>query len=183
MMAHLISGCGRLGDDLLPGWGGRHNRVETVDFADGHRFNLPGGGAAVEATRNAVYLALSLRNVGAGIAVLQAWQVTEGIPSPGQVRESMPPPVEDFLPLARDQYIPAGDIGIWQGALRDSADPRHAMLTAAATEPRSFMLELLYTDQVGGQRTVSLFAVRAEDEGHWTGAVARHWYLDGIAPR
>ena len=74
-------------------------------------------------------------------------------------RAQTPPPesTADFLLLARDQYIPAGDIGIWQAALRDPSDARHSALLANATERRSFTVELLYTDQVGGQRTISRF--------------------------
>ena len=48
---------------------------QTIGFVDRHRVNLPGGGAAVEAAAEVVYLALSLRNVGAGIAVMQGWLV------------------------------------------------------------------------------------------------------------
>src|SRR6058998_2122627 len=47
---------------------------QAIGFVEGRWVNVPGGGAAVEAAANAVYLALSLRNVGAGLAVLQGWQ-------------------------------------------------------------------------------------------------------------
>jgi hypothetical protein len=57
------------------------------------------------------------------------------------------------------------------------------VLAAAATERRAFTSEVLYTDQVGGQRTISRFGVLPEDDGGWIGAVARHWYLDAAAPR
>ena len=127
----------------------------------GRWVNVPGGGAAVEAAANAVYLALSLRNVGAGLAVLQGWQAHSVTPvepeSEAAWRESVQsqrvPDVEDFRPLTRDQYIASGDVGVWQGALRDPADPLHAALTAATAERRRFLLDLLYTDQIGGQRT------------------------------
>ena len=141
--------------------------------------SVPGGGAAVEVVDDVVYLALSLRNVGAGLAVLQAWHPRDRVLS----TDEPPPPVDDFRPLRRDQYIAGGDVGVWQGALRDPADPLHATLTAAATERRSFSLYLLYTDQVGGQRTISGFGVLPTEEGGWVAAVGRHWYLDAIAPR
>jgi hypothetical protein len=167
------------------------DRGQAIGFVDGRWVNIPGGGAVVEATTNAVYLALSLRNVGAGLAVLQAWQAHSVAPvepeSEALWRESVqgeraPPDVEDFRPLARDQYIPSGDIGVWQAAVRDPADPLHATLTAATAERRRFLLDLLYTDQVGGQRTISRFGLLPGDDG-WLTAAARHWYLDAPAPR
>ena len=163
---------------------------QAIGFVEGRWVNVPGGGAAVEAAANAVYLALSLRNVGAGLAVLQGWQAHSVAPvepeSEAAWRESVQsqrvPDVEDFRPLTRDQYIATGDVGVWQGALRDPADPLHAALTAATAERRRFLLDLLYTDQIGGQRTISRFGLLPSDEG-WLTAAARHWYLDAPAPR
>ena len=165
------------------------DRGQPIGFADGRWVNIPGGGAAVEVTTDAVYLAVSLRNVGAGIAVLQAWRAhsvagaeqsdmawRDGVASGGA------PGLEEFRPLTRDQYIAGGDIGVWQGALRDPDDPLHATLTAATAERRRFLLDLLYTDQVGGQRTISRFGLLPDDDG-WLTAAARHWYLDAPAPR
>ena len=161
--------------------------AETTGFADGRRVHIPGGGAAVDTTPDAVYLAMSLRNVGAGIAVLQSWRANP-MPQPEEgSRQSMiaasePPRVDDFRPLRRDQYIASGDVGLWQGVVREVADPLHTELTAAVTEERRFMVDLLYTDQVGGQRTISRFGVIPAEEG-WLAAAARHWYLDAPAPR
>jgi hypothetical protein len=167
------------------------DRGQTIGFADGRWVDIPGGGAAVEVTTDAVYLALSLRNVGAGLAVLQGWQShsVAGVEPQSEAawRESIvakgaPPGVEEFRPLTRDQYIPSGDIGVWQGAVRDPADPLLATLRAATAERRRFSLDLLYTDQVGGQRTISRFGLLPGDDG-WLTAAARHWYLDATAPR
>ena len=90
--------------------------------------------------------------------------------------------VEDFRHLTRDQYIASGDIGAWQGTVRDPADPLFAKIAAASVEGRPVLLDLLYTDQVGGQRTISRFALLPGDDG-WQTAAARHWYLDAPAPR
>jgi hypothetical protein len=155
------------------------DRAETVTFRGDHRVSVPGGGAVVEAADDAVYLALGVRNVGAGIAVLQAWHPEESLLGPDVPH----PDVDGFRPLRRDQYIAGGDVGVWQGAVRDPADPLHRTLTAAATERRSFSVYLLYTDQVGGQRTISGFGVLPAEEGGWLAAVGRHWYLDAVAPR
>jgi hypothetical protein len=48
---------------------------------------------------------------------------------------------------------------VWQGALRDVNDDAARELAAAAVERRTFTIDLLYSDQVGGQRTMSRFAV------------------------
>jgi hypothetical protein len=166
------------------------DRTQAVSFGGGRRMSLAGGGAAVAVEAEAMYLAASLRNVGEGIAVLQGWRsdgAASGEPgAQGRWPESMvkgkPPAPEEFRPLMRDQYIPSGDLGIWQAALRDPADPLFALIAAAVGEDCPLALDLLYTDQVGGQRTISRFALMLGDDG-WRAAVARHWYLDADAPR
>jgi len=133
---------------------------------------------------------MSLRNVGAGLAVLQGWRAYEVADADGEselgwrksVLTETPPATEDLRSLTRDQYISSGDIGIWQGAVRDSADPLHATLLKASRQPRLSVLDLLYTDQVGGQRTISRFGLMPDETG-WQAAAARHWYLDASAPR
>jgi hypothetical protein len=166
------------------------DREQTVGFADGRWVAIPGGGATIEAATDTVYLAMSLRNVGAGLAVLQGWRAYEVADADGEselgwrksVLTEAPPATEDFRSLTRDQYISSGDIGIWQGAVRDSADPLHATLVQATRQPRLLVLDLLYTDQVGGQRTISRFGLMPDETG-WQAAAARHWYLDASAPR
>jgi hypothetical protein len=168
----------------------RDDVTQAIRFADGHRMGVPGGAAAVDAETDHVYMAASLRNVGAGLAVLQGWQgnAVAGTETDSQaqwrdrVMRAPPPGVESFRPLTRDQYIASGDVGIWQGALRDPGDPLFAKIAAAATEERPVSLDLLYTDQVGGQRTISRFALIPGDDG-WITAAARHWYLDAPSPR
>src|ERR1700694_5588175 len=44
-----------------------------VLWADRHAVRLSGGRAIVEAQNDVIYLALGLRNVGAGIALLHGW--------------------------------------------------------------------------------------------------------------
>src|SRR4029077_5208091 len=103
------------------------DRTQAVSFGGGHQMSLGGGSAAVEVEADGVYLAASLRNVGEGIAVLQGWRsdaaATSEADPQGRWRESMvkgkPPAPEEFRPLMRDQYIPSGDLGFWQAALRD----------------------------------------------------------------
>jgi hypothetical protein len=154
----------------------KDDRAQEIGFDNGPRLHVPGGGAVIEAA-DGVFLAASLRNVGAGMAVLQAWHAHADV-----ARGKERPDIEEFRNLTRDQYIASGDIGLWQGAVRDSADPLHAILSAACAERHSFSLDLLYTDQVGGQRTISRFGVLPGDGG-WIFVAARHWYLDTAAPR
>ena len=47
--------------------------VQKIHFADGKWLATPGGGAGAEASDEAVWLTISLRNVGTGLAVLHGW--------------------------------------------------------------------------------------------------------------
>jgi hypothetical protein len=166
------------------------DRVQAIRFADGHSLTIPGGGAIIDSAHEAVYMAASLRNVGDGIAVLQGWQASTlaGSDPDSQalwrkgLLQAEAPDIEDFRPLTRDQYIASGDVGIWQGAVRDPADPLFVEVTAASAEDLPVAVDILYTDQVGEQRTISRFALLPGEDGRLT-AVARHWYLDAAAPR
>jgi len=51
----------------------REDPVEKIMWGDRHWSRVPGGQAWVEAGADAVYLAMSLRNVGAGMAVIHGW--------------------------------------------------------------------------------------------------------------
>ena len=46
-----------------------------VTFVDNYFALTPGGGATAEATPGAIYLTMSIRNVGSGIAVLHGWRI------------------------------------------------------------------------------------------------------------
>src|SRR5947209_4905749 len=152
---------------------------QKIMFAGGHWVRVPGSGAVVEEVDGVVYLALSVRNVGLGIGVMQGWYPWGEL----VLGRSTHPPVEDFRPHARDLYIPAGGVGLWQGALREPSEQRHGELTHAYRERLPFTVDLLYTDHVGEQRTVSRFSfIPGEGEG-WVGAVSRHWHLDRAGPR
>lgn len=153
---------------------------QKIMFLEGHWVSAPGGRAAVEHIDGIVYLAISLRNVGSGIGVCQGWTVkTE---SPSSRLPLVHSPVEAFRMQSRDLYIPAGDIGMWQGALRNPDDPVLADVARAIDAGDSISVELLYSDQVGRQRTISRFGlVRAHET--WLASMNRHWYLDWEGPR
>jgi hypothetical protein len=48
---------------------------QKIMWGDEHWAKLVGGGAAVEATDDVVYMAMSLRNSGSGIAVIHGWHL------------------------------------------------------------------------------------------------------------
>jgi hypothetical protein len=152
---------------------------QKIMFSGGHWVRVRGSGAVVEHEDGVVYLALSMRNVGAGIAVLQGWHPWRDL----QMGMSEHPPLEHFRTQQRDLYIPAGDVGLWQGALRDSDEEMHAAIASAAVERQPFTIDLLYSDHIGDQQTISRFSFFPMEEGPWIGAVSRHWHLDGAGPR
>lgn len=152
---------------------------EKVGFMDEKWYVLPGGGAIAEVGDNAIYLVLSLRNVGSGIAVLDRWCVY-GERLLGDVEHGDP---TTFRRLTRDLYVPPSDRGFWQGALRDPSDPVFEPVRDAIKDRQPFTVELLYSDYEGGQRMISRFAMTPGREDRWIGVSSRHWNLDRPEPR
>jgi hypothetical protein len=146
-------------------------------FIDGVGVTAPGEGAGVEVVDGRVYLALSLRNVGPGIAVLHGGRVY----SERLTASSDHAPLDDFRRLSRDIYIPPGKIGFWQIAFRDPSPERDAI--TAGIEAGSFGVDILYGDYEGGQRVISRFGVVRSDDGAWIVSAARHWQVDRSDPR
>jgi hypothetical protein len=153
--------------------------LQKIMFVDGHWVRVTGGHGVAEHVEGTVYLAMSLRNVGAGIGVLQGWVASAGLQT-SRVEHAAE---GDFRRLTRDLYIPAGDVGLWQGALRDPAEDAHPPIAEAVGQRQTISIELLYSDQVGGQRTISRFHFVPVGEDGWLASVGRHWYLDGEGPR
>jgi len=153
--------------------------AQKVMFLDGHWLRAEGSQAVINEDGGVVYLGLAVRNVGAGIAVLQGWHIWPDLVTAdvGHV------PPEDFRRQIRDIYIGPGDVGIWQGALRDRDDDALGGIAAARADRRPFSLDLLYSDQLGGQRTISRFAVTPAGEDRWLGSAGLHWNLDTAGPR
>ena len=149
-------------------------------FLGGHWVSASGGRAAVEHIDGIVYLAISLRNVGSGIGVCQGWAARPGLATSWDLPNHVP--LEDFRRQSRDLYIPAGDVGMWQGALRNPGDSLRADLAAGIDASEPVTVELLYSDQVGRQRTISRFGLTPADDS-WIAALNRHWYLDWEGPR
>jgi len=154
--------------------------LQKLMFIDGRWLSVAGGRAAAEHIDGSVYLAISLRNVGSGIGVCQGWTVRTGL----STSLTMPTPaaLEQFRIQTRDLYVPAGDIGMWQGALRNPEDPARAAVAEAIDARQPITIELLYSDQVGLQRTITRFGLTPTADS-WLASVTRHWYLDWDGPR
>jgi hypothetical protein len=150
-----------------------------VGFADDKWFLIPGGGAVAEVADSAIYLAIAIRNVGSGIAVLHGWSFHADT----ALGATDHPPVEEFRRLTRDLYIAPGEIGFWQGAFRDAAEPAFAEARAALEEPRRVSVDVLYGDHELGQRSITRFALNPRDDGRWLATVGRHWNVDRPDPR
>ena len=80
--------------------------MQKLMFVEGHWVSAGGGRAAADLINGSVYLGISLRNVGSGMAVCQAWAVRPGFSSSRRLPE--PAPEEQFRLQTRDLYIPAG---------------------------------------------------------------------------
>ena len=150
-----------------------------VSFVDNHFALAPGGGGTAEIVDGSVYLTMSLRNAGTGIAVLHGWRI--------EVSRDLTPPdhpsLDAFRRLTRDLYIAAGDVGFWQGAYRDPADPEIAVVSESITARERIAIDLLYGDHLGGQRMVGRFSLLPREDGQWLATVARHWNVDRPDPR
>jgi hypothetical protein len=179
--------------------------IERVRFGDAVILWVGGHGASLELHGGRVYMAIALRNGGNGLAVIHGWRV--------EISErtgTEAPPVEAFRHQQRDLYIPAGDTGFWQGAIRERDDPDHQPLRAAMSNGARVMVDLLYGDYEGGQRTIARFGINRDEENRpeearSTGArelsagqpggdheelnasrraeVIRYWNVDGDNPR
>ena len=152
---------------------------QKIGWSDQHYTRIPGGRGAVERVDDVIYMAISVRNIGAGMAVLHGWH-----PHPweaGPLGATVAP--EEFRRLTRDIYIPPGGLGFWQGAVRDDDDPLRPQITAVYENRERFLVDVLYGDLEGGQRTITRFSMTPLENGLWLSTVGRHWHLDRVSPR
>ena len=147
---------------------------QRVRFIDGHWVTLEGGQAAVELLDGVLYLAMMVRNIGNGLAMIQSW-----LPRPGAIGDDDWDNFDAYRPQSRDLWVPPGDVAFWQGALRDDSEAIHTEIAQAITDGE-ITVYLLYLDHEGGQRTVSRFAlIRRDDEvGGWWSTLTRHHNID-----
>jgi hypothetical protein len=151
--------------------------AERVTFYD-EIVQLRGGFATVEDRSGNLYFAAQLRNVGAGIGVLTSWQVEVG-PEPGLSAIADLPDYSTFVNQQRSLYVPAGDVGYWQGAIREADTDRGdaTALRQAIVKHERLTLFLRYADQDGGHDTVTRYTLSADENGDWLFGIARHWSL------
>lgn len=147
---------------------------QKIMFADRHWVTIEGGRAAVEIDDGVLYMAMQVRNIGNGLAVIDAWQPYAGVRTSGDGWT----PVEEFREQSRSLWVPPGDVGFWQGALRDENEEIHRQI-AEAVDAGEIGVEILYRDHEGGQRTVSRFSmIRTDDSDQWLVSLSQHRSLD-----
>jgi hypothetical protein len=155
---------------------------EPAIFGSGRALNPGNGLASIERDGDAIYMAIPLRNVGAGMAILHGWHIVGGWQ---RQRQEKHPDLEEFRQQLRDLYVPPSDTGFWQAGIRAGDDPYRVPVEAALDgEEEGLGIFLLYGDHEGGQRTISRFGLRPHpEEGRWWCSVTRHWTLEGPDPR
>jgi hypothetical protein len=167
--------------------------MERVRFGDDVVVEVRGHGAAVKATDGAVYLAVAMRNAGTGVAVIHGWRARPqalgtGL-SPSLLLSDAPldghdsllqirPEIGEFRRQQLDLYIPAGETGYWQGAMRDPQEPGYTEVMEAVRGDQTLLIDILYGDSDGGQRSI----LRLAATGRRT-TVIRYWNLDREDPR
>jgi len=148
---------------------------QRIMFGDRHWVTLEGARAAVEVSDGVVYLAMLVRNVGNGMAVIEAWK-----PSGVLMRDEWGH-VEEFRPQTRDLWVPPSDVAFWQGALRDETEREYEQVREGVRNGE-LTIDLLYRDHEGGQRTMSRFSLVRRDgedqEGGWWASLTRHHNID-----
>lgn len=155
--------------------------AEKIGFVDNHYVRVGGGRAVAEVTDDVIYMAISLRNVGSGLAVLDRWDF---YPERVHGEQATVRASDDFRRLTRDIYVSGNDRGFWQGAFRrEQSDPMFDSAREAILARRAMTIDLLYGDHEGGQRTVTRFGILPIGEDQWLAAAARHWNLDRDDPR
>jgi hypothetical protein len=157
----------------------------NVQFADGRVFPVGNGHALVQQDTGVIYLAIPLRNVGAGLAMLRGYRL-QGEPA-GDVaqdprgparhlRGDPSPELRTFSPQQRDLVISTSRAGWWQAALRDPETPLYKEIAGAAETWGRVTVDVLYGDHEGGQPSVTRFVLLPE-AGSWRCDATRYLSL------
>jgi len=154
--------------------------AQKVFFADRRYVRVEGGRAGFEIDEDAILMVISVRNAGAGVALLHGWRF---FPERLLGADVERPDLESFTRLTRDIYVPARDVGFWQGAFRDPSAPGFAEAKAAIEAEDPLTVDILYGDHEGGQRTVTRFALLPHSDGVWLASAGRYWNVDRDDPR
>jgi hypothetical protein len=152
---------------------------QRVMFVDRHWVLLEGGQAVVEMIDGVLYLAMQVRNIGNGIAVIERWHPYDRVLTS---TDAWADP-DEFRSQTRSLWIPPGDVAFWQGALRDQSETVYGPISEAVGNG-AMSLDLLYRDHLGGQATVSRFTLIRDDDGaRWWVSLGSHHTLDENTPR
>jgi hypothetical protein len=167
----------------------RGDPAVDVQFADGQVFETGWGDALLRRRDGVIYLALQLRNGGAGVAHLVAYRlepepagtVTQDPRGLARHRRGDPSPdPSTFTEQQRDLYIPAGELGHWQAALRDPTTELYTTMGEAITTLGRVTIDLLYGDIEDGQATITRFVLLPGEQNKWRCDVTHHWrQVDG----
>jgi hypothetical protein len=159
---------------------------EQVQFADGRVCEVGGGRAMVLDEHGVIYLALPLRNVGAGIALLRGYHIDAepaervGQDPLGRARhrrgDDAPDP-STFSEQQRDLFVASESLGFWQAALRDRGEERYQRTRDAIGTAGRITVDLLHTDHEGGQPTIARFVLLPGADGRWRCDVTHYWSL------
>jgi hypothetical protein len=148
-----------------------NDATQHINFVEVTGLPVPGGGAFVGEVDGGLFVVLSLKNVGPGIAVLHGGLVyPDNVAARGEHAA-----IEDMRMLQRDLYISPAAVGYWQIAYRDDTEHRRRLLETI--REGSIAAEVLYGDYEGGQRVITRFAIRRV-EGNWQVSTIRHWQVD-----
>jgi hypothetical protein len=157
---------------------------EQVQFADGRVFEVGGGLAMVRCEQGVIYLAVPLRNVGAGIALLRGYHIEAETAQRvaqdplGQARHrrgDQAPDPSTFSEQQRDLFVASGSLGFWQAALRDHDEERYERTRDAIGTAGRITVDLLHTDHEGGQPTIARFVLLPGADERWRCDVTRYW--------
>jgi hypothetical protein len=155
--------------------------AQMVRFGDGALINVRGHAGTIEVQRENLYMAIGVRNGGSGLALIHGWRVEVA-----QQTGNQPPSTDEFRRQQRDIYIPPGETGYWQGAIRDRSDPDYDEIRAAMRSGSRISVDLIYGDYEGGQRTIARIGLTRDgdaDRDDYLAEVGRYWNIDGIDPR
>jgi hypothetical protein len=160
--------------------------LQKIFFQEGKYFRLEGGRGIAEVENGVVYLAISLRCSGQGLAVVHGWRFVPGMQVPPQRAEA-----DSFRTQGIDIMIAPGEIGYWEAAFRNSDDPQYDDAVAAVKDGEALSIDLLYGDNDGGQRVMTRMVLRRFESANpdpdqprlWMATAVRHWNVDRPDPR
>ncbi|MGZ4237786.1 MAG: hypothetical protein ACXVFQ_05855 [Solirubrobacteraceae bacterium] len=153
----------------------------TVRFGDGALIHLQGHAGTIELQRENLYMAIGVRNGGTGLALVHGWRIEVADQTGNRPRST-----DELRRQQRDIYIPPGETGYWQGAIRNRSDPDYDQIRSAMRSRARISVDLIYGDYEGGQRTIARIGLTKDDDAQrddYRAEVGRYWNIDGIDPR